>query len=180
MHVTLYYNKSDGRVLNKTITPITPRDAQTDQIPVQVLEDTSLVDPTFIFSAPTNVMDANYLFADDFGRYYFITDKIFSKNKIYVKCHVDVLMSFKSQIKGTKAILERTQEDAKFDLYLNDAYLPLENRNCVRTIDFPNGFNDTSEFILVLAGDNTKNESAIVENSNSEQNSNSEENEGGE
>ena len=72
MNVTLFYNKSDGRVLNKDITPITPRDAQTEQIPVQVLEDTSLIDPTFIFSAPTNVMDANYLFADDFGRYYYI------------------------------------------------------------------------------------------------------------
>lgn len=156
MHVTLYYNKSDGRVLNKNITPITPRDAQTDQIPVQVLEDTSLVDPTFIFSAPTNVMDANYLFADDFGRYYYITDKVFSKNKIYVKCHVDVLMSFKSQIQQNKAILERTQEKGKYDLYLNDACLPIENRNAVRTIDFPHGFNEASEFILVLAGDNTE------------------------
>lgn len=157
MNVTLFYNKSDGRVLNKDITPITPRDAQSEEIPVQILEDTSLVDPTFIFSAPTNVMDANYLFADDFGRYYYITDKVFSKNKIYVKCHVDVLMSFKSQIKETKAVISRSQESTKYDLYLNDAYLPLENRNCVRTIDFPNGFNDTSEFILVLAGDNTQN-----------------------
>ena len=156
MNCTLFYNKSDGRYLYKNISPITPKDAQSEKIPIQLLEDTSLVDPTFIFSAPTNVMDANYLFVEDLGRFYYITDKVFSKNKIYVKCHVDVLMSFAKEIDNTKVILERQEMEDKYNLYLNDTQMQIENPNDIRTIDFPVSFNEESEFLLILAGDNVK------------------------
>lgn len=162
MECILYINNSDARVFNKKLTEVLPQDAETPNIPINILEDSSIVDPYIVLSAPTNIIRANYMFIPDLGRYYYITDWILSKNRIYVKGHVDVLMSFRVAIKEVWAIMERQENN--FDLYLNDSMISIENPNDVRTINFPGAFNDTSEFILIVAGDNTGGDEEDPEN----------------
>ena len=149
----LYINDSDARVVDKHLVDVIPQDAGTPEIPIEFIEDSSVVNPTFIFTSATNVMDANYIFVPDFGRYYYITDKIVQKNRIMVTCHVDVLMSFSEPIKKSYAIMERQEKE--YNLYLNDSLIPLENPNDVRTLNFPYGFNEDSEYLLIIAGDNS-------------------------
>lgn len=149
----LYLNDSDARVLEKHLVEIIPQDTDNPEIPINFISDSSIINPTFILSSATGIMEANYIFVPDLGRYYYITDKVLSKNQIQVSCHVDVLMSFKTAIKESWAILERQEKE--FDLYLNDSLVPLENPNDVRTINFPSGFNESSGYVLIVAGDNT-------------------------
>ena len=153
MIAKLYLNDSDARVLDKHLVDVIPQDAETNEVPINFLEDSSVINPTFIFTSATNILNANYIFVPDFGRYYYITNQIVSKNRIHINCHVDVLMSFSKSIKESWAILERQEKE--FDLYLNDSLIPLENPNDIRTINFPSGFNEGSEFILIIAGDNS-------------------------
>lgn len=153
MDCILYINNSDSRVFNKKLTPVIPQDADAPEIPINILEDSSIVDPTFILGAATNVMQANYMFVPELGRYYYITDWILGKNRITVKAHVDVLMSFNKPLKEAWVILDR--QEKQYNLYLNDAEISVENPNNVRTINFTGGgFQDESEFVLIIAGDN--------------------------
>ena len=153
MDCVLYINNSDARILNKKLVEIYPEDSAVPNFPINMLEDTSIIDPTFILGTATNVMKANYMFVPDLKRYYYIKDKILSKNRIYAQCHVDVLMSFKEAIKDTWAIMERQENN--FDLYLNDSLISIENPNDIRTINFPSGFNESTNYLLIIAGDNS-------------------------
>ena len=153
MECILYINNSDSRVFNKKLTPVIPQDAESPEIPINIIEDSSIIDPTFIFGTATNVMQANYMFVPELGRYYYITDKILGKNRITVKAHVDVLMSFNMPLKEAWVILDR--QEHQYNLYMNDVEISVENPNNVRTINFTGGgFQDDSEFVLIIAGDN--------------------------
>ena len=102
------------------------------------------------------ILFPNELYADcpyyvpDLGRFYYIEEKTMSNGRLFIKAKVDVLMSFAEEILNTWVVLERSEK--LFNLYLPDNLLPLETPSNVRTIDFPSGFQNDSEFILILAG----------------------------
>lgn len=92
--VTLYKNKSDKRVLSKTITDGISIDN------VLLLDgNDSVLTPKLIISG-VNVSDYNYVYIPDFNRYYYIKSiDIVDNRRFSINCEVDVLMSFAADIK---------------------------------------------------------------------------------
>ena len=72
---------------------------------VYLKDDTSILNPTFdCTGVPANV---NYIYVSDFGRYYFVDDVTYAgKDRIFIKCSVDVLATYKSQIGSLNANVE--------------------------------------------------------------------------
>jgi hypothetical protein len=65
-------------------------------------------------------------------------------------CSVDVLESFKTQIKSQTAIVDK--QESLSNLYFNDGSFRKDSREFYTVKTFPNGFNDNSEYILITAG----------------------------
>ena len=81
----------------------------------------SIVDPilTLNGTAIANLWQFNYIRLDEFDRYYFIDDIISIANNLWeVHCHVDVLMSWKDEIKTNNALILRSSN--KGNPYLQD------------------------------------------------------------
>ena len=144
MNAKLYNNNSDPNKLRKTLYTMD------SELPCTFKDDTDLMNPELIFNSKPQVLDCNYLWLGaPFNRYYFVTEKTVSQGKVYVKCHVDVLMSFKSDIENLEVIAERSSSN--YDLMQIDPELPIENYNNIATKEFPTAFGNES-FIIATTG----------------------------
>ena len=84
------------------------------------------------------VLAANYAYIPEFNRYYFINDIISVRKNIWqLVMNVDVLMSFKNEIKNTNAFISRNEYDYDSDIY--DRELPTKQNV---TVDFETITND--------------------------------------
>jgi hypothetical protein len=152
MNAYLYYNKSDKRYMNKTLQSIT-YEGGSDHIDVEFKEDTSITDPTFILRTQSKVLEGNYIYIPNLNRYYYINDYVVSHQRIYINCHVDVLMSFKNEIKQQNVIVSR--QESSYNLYQVDPKMVIYNTPVYRVLKFPGGFDSTGYFILCVAGAST-------------------------
>ncbi len=151
MDAYLYFNKSDKRYMNKDLQAITYEGS--DHIDVEFKEDTSIVDPTFILRTQSKVLEGNYIYVPNLNRYYFINNYTLSHERIYIECHVDVLMSFKKEIKNENVIVKRNEK--LFNMYLDDNQYKVQNRTAVRTVVFPSGFTGHN-IVLGVVGKNSE------------------------
>ena len=145
MRAILYSNASDKVVVSKSLT-------QLKEIQIELKDDTSLVNPTFIFSVSSKYPEANYIFVPDLGRYYYINDITFSQNRGYINCHVDVLMSFWNKFKNNTCVISRNEKT--WNLYQNDEKMKVYQYTATRTIPFPiKPFSMTNtQFIVGVVG----------------------------
>lgn len=65
--------------------------------------------------------------------------------------HVDVLMSYKEQIKNLNVIINNSEETGANN-YLSGNQWITNVKNTTSIVNFPNGLNDNGEFILITAG----------------------------
>lgn len=117
-----------------------------------VLKDSSsIINPTILVEADiSDLVGANYLTVEDFGRSYFINDIVSIRtNLVELNCHVDVLTSFATQIRANRGIVFRQEND--WNLYLNDGVIEVYQNPIVTTHEFPNSFEGES-YVLALAG----------------------------
>lgn len=143
-NITLMRNNSESYKVGKKTRTVTTL--------AGVLRDrTSIIDPVILIEVDPNIMmETNYLYIEKFRRYYFINDTIIVRNRLVeVHCHVDVLESFKDEIKGCSAIISKQEND--WNLYINDGSFKTYQNPMVLTKYFESGF-DTYEFVLALAG----------------------------
>lgn len=95
----------------------------------------------------------NYMYIQEFNRYYYITDIInLSSNRWRIDATCDVLMSFKDDILRTSAIIDKAENSLASNLYLNDGSFIMDSRKYNEIKEFPTGFNDNGEYILICAG----------------------------
>ena len=115
-------------------------------------DPTSLIDPVILVeSEHNNIMMANYLRIQQFGRYYYINNIRSIRSGLYeLSCHVDVLMSWRSMIRRNKAIIHRSENN--YELNLDDGSIKVNNNPIIQTKSFPSGFTTSIEFILAVAG----------------------------
>lgn len=147
MQATFYYNKSDKRYLNKSI------EAKYNNIPIEVLEPSSVIRPSLRVSSGLIGQNVNYIYVNELERYYYIKDWIMENGYIRLECEVDVLMSFKDEIKQQNVIIKRQEKE--YNLYQIDEKMHLYNTPCYRALTFPNGFSNTGHFVLCVAGAST-------------------------
>lgn len=144
--VSLCNNKSDKRVLSKSITIL--RD-----VTGNLRDSTSIIDPVIIVECDHEIIKSlNYLKIDDFKRSYYVKNIKSVRNNLWeISCHVDVLSSFAEDIKSNEAIIKR--QEGKWNLFLNDNSIKCYQNPHVITREFPNGFSTTNmSYILLVAG----------------------------
>ena len=146
MTLTIYENKSDKIRLDKDITQIATYDGY-------LREGCSVTDPIIKVEGIFNIFqkgNANYMFLPDYRRYYYITDIIqLRANIVEIHAKVDVLMSFRNEIRACSGIISKSSNN--YNLYLDDGSLKAYQNKELDCADFPNGFS-TERYILTLAG----------------------------
>ena len=124
MEIYLYSSSADNRLLDKSkkLTLLKKFEG------VNLKENTSVVNPTFLFSflGQDNIRKANYLYVPAFGRYYFINNIVEKTGRVFeIACHVDVLHTYKGNIKQLTALILR-QENI-YHPYIEDNKLLVRN-----------------------------------------------------
>ena len=102
MNLNLFQNNSDKNVMWKQITTKanltgTLREGCSVLEPIIKVEGISAADIPYI----------NYAEIVDFGRYYYITDIVLVGKLYEIHCHIDVLMTYKDQLKNIPAVIAR-------------------------------------------------------------------------
>lgn len=146
MEIKLYKNLSENNVIGKNLTQI-------KSVEANLKSDVSVINPTLVLNYTANILDSNYCFIPKFNRYYFIDEIVpITGDRCIVKCRVDVLESFKEDIKSLTVILDKSQSIYKSNKYLDDGSFIVENKDFNTIYNFSNGFNDEGTFILICAG----------------------------
>ena len=148
MQGTLYVNSSDDRYINKTISNI-------GEYTIVFKSDEDSIRPTLKISDSNIPETANYVYLSELNRYFYIRNKRYSKQCIYLECELDPLMSFRSQLGSMEAIISRNER--LYNLYLNDdkmemlnyPYYQTLNMKCVEGTPFSMG---TNQILLALVG----------------------------
>ena len=144
MEVILYKNSSENNVIGKSL-------AQIKSVECNLKNDVSVMNPTLVLSYTDSILDSNYCFIPKFNRYYFIDEIIpITGDRSIIRCKVDVLESFKNDIKSLTAIINKQETIA--DKFIDDGSWVVENKDFLQSYNFSNGFNDNGEFILITAG----------------------------
>lgn len=145
MEVQFYYNQSDYRQVNKILI-------SGENFEGQARDDTDVINPSIIFDTP-EILSYNYAYIPVFQRYYTITSKNAYRDGLFeVSFEVDVLMSFRQDIFNLSAVVDKQSMRANGDEYIDDASLVADNIMFTRVLNFPDGFNENPEFILITAG----------------------------
>lgn len=146
MTITFYNNESDAIVVSKKITSISSINN------AKIINETDIVNPSIIVSRnfyDSIILKANYLYIDKLERYYYINNISFAESMIVIDCTIDVLMTYKSQIRNITCTVTRN-ENLK-NGYLNDDNYNIQAYKQVVCKMFPNGINNDS-IILMTAG----------------------------
>ena len=144
MNLTLYVNNSEKNKIGKNLTNDFPLSGTLRDV-------TNIINPVILIEL-NEISNYNYCYIPDFNRYYFITDITVIRTGLFaISLMVDVLESFQTNIKNLSVILLNTQNVGA------NNYLPSQVfRNNVKAktdiLNFPNGLNDSGEFILITAG----------------------------
>ena len=144
MTIKLYNNLSDKIVVDKNITQ------QGSDVTGTLREDCSIIDPVIKMSAiGTYLLSSNYAYISEFGRYYYITNIVCVGDLFEVHMHVDVLMSFRGDIRTNNAVVSRQQK--QYNLYLQDGVFKTYSQPHYEIKQFGTGFTDF-QFVFCVAG----------------------------
>lgn len=147
MTVSLYTVTDDRRVVNKNLG------TAVGTVNCIVKDDCDILNPELELAYFTGVENCNYIHIPNWNRYYYIDNITFSKQRVYIKCHVDVLMTYTTAVRNSKVIVRRSSEKDKYWLYLDDPYFMTSADDIVEVIKFPNEDVFTSKsFLLTVAG----------------------------
>lgn len=121
-------NQSDSLVLDEDDEQVVGEDADV------------VVDSTLAFSF-------NYIFIEDFNRYYFVQDIIIRRSNFFiVNLICDVLFSFKNDLLSLNALIDRNEFD--FNEFLEDSLIPIASD---KTITETNVTDDYGEVNTTLS-----------------------------
>lgn len=116
--------------------------------------ESSVVDPVILIekSNPSEFY-YNYMYIPDFKRWYYINDYITVRNNLWeLHAHVDVLYTWRASITQMKAVIDKTQNLADANMYMDDGSFVMDSRKYNTVIPFPNSLSQNGEYILICAG----------------------------
>ena len=151
MTVELFVNNSDNKQVGKSLTSLKTVDAI-------LTENCTMEYPNLILHSDGTVLQANYCYISDWGRYYFINRHVLNKGeRDTIECTVDVLQTYQQTIRDMVCCVTR-QEHAGITNIV-DPLLPLDPKKNIKCIKFnksPFNLNGASpisyNFVLNVAG----------------------------
>ena len=145
MEVIFYYNLSDARCINKQLV-------EGDTFEGQLRDSVSIMNPIVRFESDS-ILRFNYAYIPELERYYSIEDITAYRDNLYdVTFSVDVLMSFRRDILQCVAVVDKQAMQENGDEYIDDGSLVTDNVMVTSIVEYPNGFNDSAEYVLIVAG----------------------------
>lgn len=157
--LTAYKNTSATNVVNKEIAEIVTLNGT-------LRKGCSIIDPVIIVQLDGNDVwrsGFNYIYIPAFSRYYYVTNIIavsgvwesptqVNPTQLWeLHCHVDVLMSYKEQIKEQTAVVAR--QEGNYNLMLDDGFFMTYQNPKIQTKTFSvEGPFEQQEFVLIVAG----------------------------
>ena len=146
MTINFYINTSEKEKFDKSLT-------NEKSLTGFLKQGSSVINPIITVEIE-NPSQFNYCHIPQFHRYYFISDTVNVKNNIWeIHMHVDVLSSFKSQIRANKAIVEKSEQTASSNEYFNDgSTFYHDSREYNEIAMFQRGFDTAPSYILITAG----------------------------
>lgn len=147
MTIDFFVNESENNAINKKLTKI----GSLSGTAREELEFTK--NPTLLIQNVNdfNLLNSNYVFIEEFNRYYFVTNFKFVRNDlIELTVRIDVLMSFKNEILNLNVIAERSEN--LFSSYFVDNQKMAYNFPMVLTKKFSNGFDKLNYYLTVASG----------------------------
>lgn len=144
MTIEFYVNQSEKNRLDKTLV-------SAFNLNGELKEDCSIIDPVIkIVGDVSSMSSVNHMYIPSFSRYYFINNVISINNEICeVHAHVDVLSTYKDEIRAQRAVVSR--QEKKWNLYLNDGVFKTYQNPYIITKAFSSGFT-SQHFVLSIAG----------------------------
>ena len=115
-----------------------------------------VLNPTIIINGITDVADIskyNYFYIPKFTRYYYISDIKYDGSRAIVTGEVDVLMSWKSDIRSSKQYISRQQhapELYSLSRYYVDNMLPISSKKDYAIKQFGNAVDDRNCNCVIL------------------------------
>ena len=108
----------------------------------------NVVDPVFLVQTTTQYDRANAVQCEELGRYYFITGKEWIRTGLLaISCHVDVLMTYRTDILNNAGIISRNSN--LFNGYLPDNRQKLFAYDKIQIKAFPTNNTDTNVLITM-------------------------------
>ena len=145
MELNLYYNTSDNRTINKSLTSGLT-------ISGNLREESSIINPIITIKSDTLIRE-NYAYIPETQRYYYITNKESIRTGIWrIHMKVDPLMSFKRDILALSVVVSKQSAITNGDEYIDDGSLVTDNQLFKTVYKFADGFNDNAQYILITAG----------------------------
>lgn len=114
----------------------------------------SVIDPVITIEKtnPTK-LDYNYMYIDEFKRWYYINDIISIRNDLWeIHAHVDVLFTWRADIANMEAVADKMENFSDANVYFDDGSFIMDSRNDIQVKEFPNGLNENGSYILICAG----------------------------
>lgn len=153
--VSFFSNTSDNRCLTKNLTLI-------NSCICDVYEPCDRLNPVLVLDGGTingtdinGIISCNYCAIPEFGRWYFIENIVSERGKkVIIYCHVDVLETYREQIKECECIAARSSSN--YNTYLEDQLLLSDSYSANRywNIGDPIGVCDTPVMITIGRGAN--------------------------
>lgn len=138
--------------VNSTKQPTAAQLNAASSYDVTLLDDTSLLSPTFKLSGG-NPIGNNYAYVAEWGRYYFIDDISSYQNFWYIRCRCDVLATFKTPIlSGSHYVLRSTSQHDEY--ILDTAYISkVKESGTFVSITDPFAYTNGHSYVWCIAGD---------------------------
>lgn len=147
MTIDILQTSSSNNVINKSVVSVK------NGVTCNVKEPISIINPVVLLSFDVETLKANYAYIPDYKRYYYISDIIpLTGGRIELHLSVDVLYSFKTDILNSTAIIDKQQNVRNSNVYLNDGSYVTQEKEFHSVINYPNGFLDDGEYILITCG----------------------------
>ena len=122
--------------------------------------DSSVIDPVIeIEKTNPAIYNYNYMHIKDFGRWYYnnnIEAKEMGLWEIYA--HVDVLFTWRPDILGSRAVIDKSSNVNDANLYIDDGSFVMDSHKFNNVIEFPNGLEENGALILIASGGPKKEE----------------------
>lgn len=119
-----------------------------------IIDNCDIQNPIIIIQKTTQPLKAgyNYMYIPEFKRYYYVSWVNVNTNMWELHGSIDVLYTYMADILNNKAIIEKSEDNSKANLYLNDGSFVMDARKYNQVLEFPSGFSSSGYNILICAG----------------------------
>lgn len=147
MNITFYQNKSDNIVVNKNLEEIITIDAKP-------YGNINVETPSFLLDLHNDIANANYVYVEEFQRYYFVdTRELLQGGKTLIKCHVDLLYTFRRILTDPNSVTTCIATRSNFgNKYINDPMVLYTKRVKRQVMKIGTPFTKLGKFVIQIGG----------------------------